>query len=497
MSILSASLYHTNPSGGFYTFAGFPDCKIYKAETGSQWNQHLLFGDYITVLDLEIKNNRVKVKSRNKVGWVKIDSIQPERVLEVNFIDIGQGDGCHIVTPDDQHILVDAGKGDNMNRYLVWRFYLYKKTKPIDIDFKAIISHSDADHYGGFSTIFKNPALRFTKVYHNGIVERPGQSHLFGNVTNGYITTLIEDTTGILDLVNDPANLKGTGSNYLKTLSQATKNNPQVEFRMLSIEDHYVPTFDANNQINNKPFFMKLLGPITETVGGKKALKSINDTGKDKNGHSVIFRLEYGNLKVLLGGDLNEEYGKIIMDFYKAANATKELEVDVAKACHHGSTHFDYDFLKSLNPLATVISSGDDEPFCHPRPDTLGAIGKCSYGNKPLIYSTELARSNKDLSRNNMKAIEKYFTENALLLAQIKAIKSDPSQAEEFKKLKDKLTNKEKEINSFLTRYGMINLRSDGNKMIIAQKLERDAAYGKWDIQKMQFDSQTSRFEKL
>ena len=31
----------------------------------------------------------------------------------MNFIDVGQGDGCHIVTPEDEVILIDAGGKDN------------------------------------------------------------------------------------------------------------------------------------------------------------------------------------------------------------------------------------------------------------------------------------------------------------------------------------------------------------------------------------------------
>ena len=76
--------------------------------------------------------------------------------------------------------------------------------------------------------------------------------------------------------------------------------------------------------------------------------------------------------------------------------AREYLGVDIAKSCHHGSDEFTSEFLQALNPLATVISSGDDESYCHPRPDTLGTIGKYSRGHRPMIYSTELARSGKE-----------------------------------------------------------------------------------------------------
>jgi len=59
-----------------------------------------------------------KVFCRGDQGWLRIDDFDEERALEVNFVDIGQGDGCHIVTPDDEILLIDAGISDNMNRFL-------------------------------------------------------------------------------------------------------------------------------------------------------------------------------------------------------------------------------------------------------------------------------------------------------------------------------------------------------------------------------------------
>ncbi len=44
---------------------------------------------------------------------MKRSDLQDERLLEVNFVDIGQGDGTFIVTPDDRFMLIDAGESDN------------------------------------------------------------------------------------------------------------------------------------------------------------------------------------------------------------------------------------------------------------------------------------------------------------------------------------------------------------------------------------------------
>ena len=41
-----------------------------------------------------------------------------EKMLEIIFVDVGQGDGALLVTPDDKKYVIDAGVGDNMYRYL-------------------------------------------------------------------------------------------------------------------------------------------------------------------------------------------------------------------------------------------------------------------------------------------------------------------------------------------------------------------------------------------
>jgi hypothetical protein len=101
-------------------------------------------------------------------------------------------------------------------------------------------------------------------------------------------------------------------------------------------------------------------------------------------------KITFGNRTFLLGGDLNTEAEKYLMAKYSPANP---FEVDVAKACHHGSSDFTEQFMQLVNPFATVISSGDNEGFSHPRADAIGCAGKYARGDRPLVYSTELARS--------------------------------------------------------------------------------------------------------
>ncbi len=492
MSQLSEKKYTKGYRNTKYTFAGFPSAKIYKASTGKKWNNHLLFGDYIKIINTNVVDGRVYVKSRNSRGWVKVSEIQKERILEVNFVDIGQGDGCHVVTPDDQHILIDAGKTDNMLRYLIWRFNLYDKKRPLSFPFKVVISHSDLDHYKGFAYIFDNDKIKVDEIYHNGLVERPGPAkERLGTVEDGHFTALVQNTAEMLALITEPNNRKGTGSTYCKTLYKVLKHNDNVNFKMLSVKDEYLPGFEKDNEIYEKENSIEILGPITNETNGKTSLKTINNLGKDKNGHSVILKLKYGAVKILLGGDVNTEFGEIIHKYYADKGALDNLVVDVAKACHHGSNHFYYDFVKSINASATIISSGDEESYAHPRPDAIGAFGKCGYGERPLIYSTELARSNKEFTYEKLEGISTNFNK----LAEHKADLKVATEETEKKDLGKKIKKVNKEINSFLTKYGMINVRTDGKKLIIAQKYEVSSAHGKWDIQELEYSETTKRFE--
>jgi len=499
MPLLKEKYYNKKGSSYFYSFATFPSIKVYKESTGSSWKQHLLFGDYIVVKDLEIKNNRVLVRSRHATGWAKITELQKERVLEVNFIDIGQGDGCHIVTPNDEHILVDAGEYDNMNRYLSWRFNLYRKKNPLPFPFQVVISHSDKDHYRGFEYIFKNDKIRVENIYHNGIVERPGEAHAFGTIKDGFITSLVTDTPQMLDIITDKDKRKGKYSMYAKTLYQVLTHNPDVTFKSLSLKDGFLENFDESNTANAKGFTIELLGPITQQKDNKEVLISINNAGKDKNGHSVLLKLIYDKVRILLGGDVNTEFGELIYNYFKQKNELGRLEMDVAKACHHGSNHFHYDFIAALQPIGTVISSGDEESYAHPRPDAIGAFGKCGYSKTPLIFSTELARSNKEITRKKLETVSDNLGKIKANDAAIKILKktSGDDHQEAIKKLKSKNTKLNKAINSYLTKFGMINLRTDGNKMILAQKLERAAAHGKWDIHGLEYDTTSKRFEHV
>jgi hypothetical protein len=192
--------------------------------------------------------------------------------------------------------------------------------------------------------------------------------------------------------------------------------------RRLTYRDGHVPHFGPTQD-----FRVRVLGPVTANPSGRFTYRWLGDESHTINGHSLVLRFEYGKRAVLLGGDLNTDAEEHLIEHYKPDNP---FFVDAAKACHHGASEFTVEFLEQVMPFATVISSGDNENYAHPRADAVGCVGRYARGLRPLVFSTELARSYKS----------------------------------------------GKEIH-----YGNINLRTDGDVMVIAQMYEKKSASDPWD----------------
>jgi hypothetical protein len=103
-------------------------------------------------------------------------------------------------------------------------------------------------------------------------------------------------------------------------------------------------------------------------------------------------QLRYGNVRFLLAGDLNHESEMRLKDF--AEDEKIDIRSEIFKVPHHGSADFDPEFLSCVEPVVSVISSGDEsarKEYIHPRATIVGALGRYSRTITPLIFMTELA----------------------------------------------------------------------------------------------------------
>ena len=272
---------------------------------------------------------------------------------------------------------------------------------------------------------------------------------------------------------------------YAIMLKNALVSGRVNDIRMLSAAAEYLPGYGPDKKLS-----IKVLGPVAEPdADGNLRLRWFGNLGKTKNGHSIILKLKYDKVSVFLGGDLNTVAEYFLLGHYAGianpettGNETRLIELartafesDIAKSCHHGSRDFTDVFLQAVNPIATVISSGDNEPYSHPRSDTLGAIGRFSRCNRPLIFSTELARSAKENIKNPQELHKK------LVKAQEKIDKAENDEAKQ--KAKDEFKKLVSSIERSIAVYGAINLRTDGTNAIIAQKIESPRRKdNEWDI---------------
>ena len=184
--------------------------------------------------------------------------------------------------------------------------------------------------------------------------------------------------------------------------------------------------------------------------------------------------MDYKNARILLTGDLNKESQKLLLNYVPK----EEFKADIAKGCHHGSEDILFDFLKHMNPKATIISSGDNEKYSHPRPLILGASafhGSTFKGEDetidlpPLVYSTELARSVqfdtplriKTRSNPDDSTYDDHEVYNTLVTM--------PGRKNP-KRMADALI-----VNGL--NYGLISVRTDGNKILIANAYEGKADF--------------------
>jgi hypothetical protein len=253
------------------------------------------WGDYLNVRGQD--GSWTKLKWGPEEYWI--------RPLEVIFLDVGQGDGCIVVSPEfgpkERILIVDAGASDNMYRFIRWRFGKLAKQFTFHA---AVVTHPDQDHYYGFQRLFEHPNVRFERVYHNGLLERAGNDVL-GPTSEDLLISLGLTHADAAAIYGSPV-VRGN-KRYPRLIHTALTSGRVGGVEALSTSIPHVPGFAPGD----RGFSIEVLGPVLQkTSTGVPGLRwfgdSIGSTGRDegktKNGHSVLLRLTMNNFRLLLGG---------------------------------------------------------------------------------------------------------------------------------------------------------------------------------------------------
>jgi beta-lactamase superfamily II metal-dependent hydrolase len=368
----------------------------------------------------------ISSSSKVKAGQI-FNLIESADVLKVDFVDVQQGDGAVIETPQGKVMLIDGGDNQLFARYLASRFKGSSKKQFKDIEC-MLVTHGDADHFSGLVEIFSSESskqanqfkklfINPSRVYHNGLVKRPrSKPDKTDNKETEMLGKTIKDGNGQLyiqgledDLLSvDDSEMNKPFLAWKKALAHYKKRNGNLVIQRLDRHSENAFDFFEAEGIN-----VQVLAPITHTIKNKTCLKFLHNPPKligtkqlkkegseitesnysashTINGHSIVLKLEYGNFSLLFTGDLNEESEEILTEESSQNNI---LQSHILKVPHHGSADFSNKFLESVNPLISIVSSGDEseqKEYIHPRATLMGALGKYSRGERPLIFVTEL-----------------------------------------------------------------------------------------------------------
>ncbi|MEK9142722.1 MAG: MBL fold metallo-hydrolase, partial [Nitrospirota bacterium] len=299
----------------------------------------------------------------NKSSGVKpADVTRPlkdNEVLKVNFVDVQQGDGSVIESPDGKVILVDGGDTQMFARYLAGRFQGTTPDKPKEIEC-ILVTHGDADHFAGLTKICESETnkekrkrlfMQPKRVFHNGIVKGPSainkkkvpDTELLGSTkkvdSQLFVVGLQDNLLKVADEdMNEPFR------KWKQALSQYNTRK-KVEIRRLQFGDN--KAFDF---FNSGDLRIEVLGPLVTTAGGKPALKFLGKPPKGPrvgheslslkeedfkgysashtiNGHSIVFRLVYGGFSYLFSGDLNDEASRFLAREHNRGGLNLKSEV--------------------------------------------------------------------------------------------------------------------------------------------------------------------------
>ncbi|MBQ9972659.1 MAG: DNA internalization-related competence protein ComEC/Rec2, partial [Firmicutes bacterium] len=213
------------------------------------------------------------------------------------FVDVGQGDCLHIRTEKGNYLIDGGGSVSYDTGKKTLKPYLLKNgVRYIDI---AFVTHLHTDHYDGIVSLCREGMVRKLCLYE-------------GNIINE-------------DNILKETNMKKEDIIYVKAGDVA----------------------DLGDKV-----FAEVLSPVRMT----KAEYYILEKEDDENQSSLILRLNYKDMSVLMTGDIDSDAERELVRKYG-----NNLDCTILKAAHHGSKYSTCDeFLAASSPDMIVFQVGEN-----------------------------------------------------------------------------------------------------------------------------------------
>ena len=262
---------------------------------------------------------------RSEAGWRKLYAIRitagiflaagililgyhPAGSLKVICLDVGQGDGILVETPEDHHFLIDGGSSSQSD---LGRYCLLPALKSQGISWLdgIFISHTDQDHINGVKELLEYMGKGLTTIRAGYLilpawVERPDAWRELAETAK---------TAGVK-----------------------------------------VVTAEKGDEL--------LCGRVSFSVLWPEK----NAAGKDVNEEAMVMKLSFGEFRMLFTGDIGADTEKKLL----AAGVLED--VDCLKVGHHGSRYSTTEaFLEKIKPEVAIISCSSANTYGHPSPETV------------------------------------------------------------------------------------------------------------------------------
>lgn len=228
--------------------------------------------------------------------------------FSITCLDVGQGDGIVVQTPEGHCFLVDGGSSSK-NGTGQYQILPYLKSQRISRIDGIFISHTDKDHISGIQEILELTAKKLNSVK--------------------------------------------IGCLYLPKWEKPPDEWENLK-RLAETAGIPVEILKEGDCLKAGKLQIKIVAPL------------IRASGMDVNEDGMVLQVKYKNFIGLLTGDIGEETEK------KLLTQGKLEDVDFLKVGHHGSHYStSWQFLEKVRPEYAFISCSETNTYGHPSPETI------------------------------------------------------------------------------------------------------------------------------
>ncbi|MDX1479229.1 MAG: MBL fold metallo-hydrolase [Saprospiraceae bacterium] len=249
----------------------------------------------------------------------------PDGLLHIYVVNVGQGDTTIIVSPQGTVTVIDAQRPDKLERFLTAELGLDGTIEHL------IITHPHADHFNGANRLASSFAVTratFAPSWHEFGLGPP--------TYQGLVSAL---------------EASGTIINFLSGYSRWYPDNLLV-----------VPAGATSPVVDEDALYIELLGPTNALIRSLEGAQHFNT-----NHLSIMARVNWQSARMIIAADAQMENWA----FFREEGLMEE-NCQVLRSAHHGSKNgTQWELIDRIDPAYVIISSDPDGR--HHIPDLVGS----------------------------------------------------------------------------------------------------------------------------